>query len=601
MECAFKTSAGLIIVFAVVYTLLKGTKEPSYLTDELEEEYHYIIVGAGSAGSVVAARLSEDTDKKVLLLEAGEHYRNEPNVFIPAYATKLHFTEYDWEYYTEPQKVSQLGLKDSRGYIAAGKVFGGSNMLNGLQYARGSRFDYDEWSHNGCPGWSYKDVLPYFLKSEDNQTEGLGSSKYHASGGPLAVTIIKENPLVEVYMKAGSEAGYGITDYNGATQEGFSYMQLNVRRGTRSATSVEYLGLASDRKNLHIALRSFVSKIEIVNKTAVGVYVLRNMRKHLIKAKTEVIISAGAINTPQVLMLSGVGPKEHLDAVGIPVKADLPVGQNFQSHQSLLMFSKINTTHGIPECVRDSIWSQLRYNMFGTGPLSITSDGSAFFLIKEPDRGKNSPDIQFMFESYFPHVNIFNFKETVVQELLNKDPNQHGFTTRISVTRPRSKGTVRLRSRDPFDYPVIDPQFLTEETDIKKFIAGIRIWEKIMETQTMRSLGVRIEQMKLSSCSQHQFRSDDYWDCFVRHVAFPMFHQSGTCKMGAEDDPANVVDAKLRVIGVKRLRVVDASVLPNVTSGNINAPTIMVAEKISDDIRGIDSVKEIRDKLESLF
>ena len=598
MEVTYQASVVFIIAFAVAYTLLRVSKDSPITTDQLEDEYHYIIVGAGSAGSVVAARLSEDKDKKVLLLEAGGHYKEDPNYQVPAYAGSLQNTEYDWGYFTKPQKVSQLGLKDSRSYIAAGKILGGSNMLNNLQYARGSRFDYDEWAQNGCTGWSYSDVLPYFLKADDLKSDELKSSNYHSSGGPLAVRIIKENPLVEHYMKAGLEAGYDITDYNGETQEGFNYMQLNIRNGIRSTSAAEYLGSTADRTNLHIALRSFVTKIEIKNKRAVGVYVIRNMKKQFIKAKNEIIISAGAINSPQLLMLSGIGPKEHLEKFGIQVKVDLPVGQNLQSHQIVTMFSKINTTYGITENVKESLWSKLSYNLFGTGPLSITIvDGSAFFHINNSNTGNTSPDIQFMFASLFPHINFFNFKDEIGKELLAKDPNQHGFTTFISITRPRSVGYVKLRSSDPFDYPIFDPQFLTEETDVKNFIAGIRIWEKIMKTPTIKALGVRIDQLTLSLCSQHKFSSDAYWECLIRHIAVPMFHQSGTCKMGAVNDPQSVVDPKLRVKGITGLRVVDASILPNVTAGNTNAIVIKVAEKISDEIRGTDSVRDIRNKL----
>ena len=595
---------GIVAVIALVlgYMYLGSSDTTSILTDKLEDEYDYIVVGGGSAGSVVASRLSEDKDKTVLLLEAGGHFDENPKFHIPIYLFDLQHTEHDWGYYTEPQKVSQLGLKDHRGYMPRGKVLGGSNMLNCLQYTRGSKYEYDEWARNGCTGWSYKDILPYFLKSEDIKFSELKSSKYHHSGGPLAVSSGKATPLAELYMKAGKEAGYKITDYNGEDQEGFNYIQLNTRNGARSSSSIELLGNTAHRKNLHIAIRSFVTKIEITNKRATGVHVIRNLKKQFIKARKEIIVSAGAINSPQLLLLSGIGPKEHLKEMGIPLKADLPVGHNFQDHQMVIMFSNINEPYGITENVKESFWTKLKYRLFGTGPLSITSlDGSGFFYADESRRGKSYADIQFIFWSFLPHVNLFNFKDEVAKELLAKSPNEHGFFTIVSVTHPKSTGTLKLKSKDPFDYPSIDPQYLTKKQDMDEFIAGIRIWEKVMETPTMKSLGVKIEQAKVSVCSQHEFRSDAYWDCFTRQLAVNVYHQSGTCKMGAENDPTSVLDPHLRVKGIKGLRVVDASIFPNVTSGNTNIPTIMSAEKISDDIRGIDSVKEIRNKLKDII
>ena len=592
----------LVLALAVTYYLGRGSfKKVSILTEQLDNEYDYIVVGAGSAGSVVASRLSEDEDKTVLLLEAGGHYDENPLLHVPVVFFNLEHTVYDWEYYTEPQKVSCLGLKENQGFWPRGKVLGGSGMLNGMQYTRGSKYDYDEWTRNGCTGWSYKDVLPYFLKSEDIQINDLKSSIYHSSGGPLAVSSGKVTHLADLYMKAGKEAGYNISDYNGEEQEGFSYIQLTTRNGVRSSTSVEYLGNTADRTNLHIAVNSMVTKIEIENKRATGVFVIRNNRKYFIKSRKEVIVSAGAINSPQLLMLSGVGPKEDLEALGIEVKANLPVGQNLQDHQMVLMFTKINQPISITENLLENWWTKLQYQLFGSGPLGKSSlDGSGFFYADNGRRGKSSVDIQFLFISTLPDTNFFNFKTEVLREQMAQGPNENGFTTVVSLTHPKSRGTIKLKSTDPYDYPAIDPQYLTDERDIGQFIVALRAWEKFIETPTMQQLGAKVEHGKISFCSQHEFRSDAYWECVTRHLAVTEYHHSGTCKMGSATDPSSVVDPQLRVKGIKGLRVVDASVFPNVTSGNTNAPTIMVAEKISDAIRGKDTVKEIRNKIKDV-
>ena len=589
----------LIFAFVVAYLTRSGPfRAKSILTEQLDSEYDYIVVGGGSAGAVVASRLSEDKDKKVLLLEAGGFWDENPWLHIPIKWLDLENTQHDWEYYTEPQDVSCLGLKEKRSFWPRGRVLGGSSMLNAVQYTRGSRFDYDDWAAHGCTGWSYKDVLPYFLKSEDIQIDELKSSKYHSSGGRLGVSGGRVTPLSDVYMKAGEDLGWKISDYNGADQEGFSRIQVTVRNGVRSSTGVEFLGDTADRDNLHIALRSHVTKVDIKNKRATGVYFIRDGRKYFVKARKEVILSAGAIGSPQLLMLSGVGPKDHLTELGINVIADLPVGQNLQDHQMAFMFTRINSPISITTNLQDSFLSKIKYNLFGTGPLSVGgADGSGFFYIDETKRGKTYADIQFILFSVFIDGNYFKFRDDVAKEHLAPTPNEDGFNIVVSPTHPKSRGTIKLKTTDPFDYPVLDPKYLTDKRDIDEFIAGIRIWEKYMETPTMKKLGVSFDQSKMSFCSEHKFRSDAYWECYVRHLAVTVYHHSCTCKMGAENDPTSVLDPELRVIGIKGLRVVDASVFPNVTSGNTNAPTIMVAEKAADLIRGIDSVRKFRENL----
>lgn len=599
---SFTTQGLLVLCLALAYyyfirdNTFKQHRE--ILSDKIDYVYDYVIVGGGSAGSVLASRLSEDKSSKVLLLEAGGFYDENLLFHIPIHWLDLENTKHDWEYYTEPQKSSCLGMKDSRCFWPRGRVLGGSSVLNAMQYTRGSRYDFDEWAANGCTGWSYKDVLPYFLKSEDIQIDELKSSKYHHSGGPMAVSGGRVTELSDLYLQAGQELGYNITDYNGADQEGFSRIQVTVRNGVRDATGLAFLGRMGKKPNLDIVIETFVTKVEIKDKTAQGVYYIRNGRRSYVAARKEVILSAGAINSPQLLMLSGIGPKDHLQSLNIPVIADLPVGNNMHDHQMAFMFTKINRSISLSNNLLGSFLTRFKYNVFGTGPLTIAgSDGSAFYYNDKSKRGKSNADVQVIIFSKYIDINYFNFKDDVAKEYLAKDGNVEGFNFIVSVTHPKSRGTLRLRSSDPFDYPVLDPQYLTDKKDIEDFIGGIRLWERFLQTKTMKELGADINGMKMSFCSQHKFRSNDYWECFVRHLATTVYHHSCTCKMGADDDTTAVVDPKLKVKGITGLRVVDASVFPSVTSGNTNAPTIMVAEKAADMILGIDSVKYIRQTL----
>lgn len=586
------------VLIALVYQWFPKSDYSSIVTDEISEEYDYIVIGGGSAGSVVASRLSEDSDTSVLLLEAGAHFIESPLTHIPLAWAPLEHSEYDWEYYTEKQTQCFKGMKDNKGYWPRGRVLGGSGILNGMQYTRGSKFDYDGWAADGCDGWSYKDVLPYFLKSEDMQIERLKSSKYHSSGGPLAVSYSPPTELTNLFMKMGQELGYQITDYNGEDQEGFSVVQSNVRDGVRSSTSLEYLGKIGNRNNLDIAVKTVVTKIDIKNKKAVGVFYIRDNKKYYVKAKKEVILSAGAINSPQLLMLSGVGPKEHLNEMGIPVIKDLPVGKYLKDHQLVVLPSAINKPYGLTKEQIIGRWAQFQYDWFKSGPLANTGlDGSAFLHLDKSDRGKTFPDIQIIFFNFLFADNLFSLKDEIADEYIAKDGSLHGFSTDVCITHPHSTGTLKLRSTDPFDPPLIDPQYFTDKRDIKTMIGGIRLWEKFTETKIFKDLGVDINQAKYKFCSAFEFRSDEYWECFIRHVSATEYHHACTCRMGGENDQLAVVDTQLRVKGIQGLRVVDASVLHNITSGNTNAPTIMIAEKAADMIRGKDTVAKYRKNL----
>ncbi|WAR10898.1 DHGL-like protein, partial [Mya arenaria] len=476
-----------------------------------------------------------------------------------------------------------------------GRVLGGSGNINAMQYTRGSPWDYEEWKKAGCDRW---DVLPYFIKSEDMQLPEFVSSPFRGKGGPLAMSSGYKSEATQLFIQAGQELGYNRTDYNGYDQEGFGVLQTNIRNGVCSSTSFEYLRKARFRPNLHVSLRSFVTKISFKANRAVGVYFVKNSRKHYISTRKEIILSAGTINSPQLLILSGIGPKTHLQELDIPVVADLPVGENLQDHMGLLMHSKTDKVETLNADLMQSVWAKIKYRLFGTGPLSATSaDGSAFLHLDRNKKGHVYPDIQII-NIFALLPNIFGFTEATAREIVPV-PGK-GFTIYILITKPLSRGSIKLRSKDAFDYPLIDPNYLSDTRDVKTLVGGVRIWEKILQTRPYQDMGLKEDEHKMSFCSQHEFRSNAYWECYIRHVAVTAYHLTSTCKMGPENDPSTVVDTQLRVKGIKGLRVVDASIFPNITSGNTNIPTVMVAERAADFIRGVDSVEHIRKRIKSI-
>jgi len=598
MASSFLTIAVVVICLAYLLQQYVFQQNTDIVNTVIKDEYDYVVVGAGSAGAVLSARLAEDEHLSVLVLEAGGHFAETPLTDLPGGWAALLRTDFDWEYYTEKEDNLFKGLNDNKGFWPRGRSLGGSGVINGLQYTRGTRFDYDEWAEKGCRGWDYKSVLPYFLKMEDILIPELKSSPYHNSGGPIAVTHCPPTELTPLFMQAGQELGFSVTDYNGEQQEGFSVVQSNVKNGIRSSAAHEYLG-KNNRPNLDIGTRSFVTKLIIENRKAVGVTYIRNGIKYFVKARKEVIVSGGSVNTPQLLMLSGIGPRAHLESLGIQVVADLPVGEHLQDHQLVMLPTPLKDKLGVTTSDFESLLNQLRYKLFKTGPFVRTGlDGSAFLHVDPSMKAFSSPDLQFIFFNMLFSLDVFvNYKDSVANEMLQKDHTRPGFTTDVCLTKPKSTGKIKLRSIDPFDPPLIYANYYSESDDMKTMIGGIRIWEKLLQTPTMKKIGADVSHSKMKFCSQFKFQSDEYWECYIRHTSITQYHPCCTAPMGADTDPRAVLDLELKVRGIANLRVVDASVMPNITSGNLNTPTMMIAERAADLIKGKDSVGHLRNRV----
>nr|WP_261841615.1 choline dehydrogenase [Aliamphritea ceti] len=526
----------------------------------LQQAYDYIVIGAGSAGCVMANRLSEDSNSSVLLLEAGNKDSN-PWIHVPiGYFKTMHNPKTDWCYKTEPDP----GINGRRLEWPRGKVLGGSSSLNGLLYVRGQKEDYDDWAALGNKGWSYEDILPYFKKSEDQER---GANDYHGVGGPLQVSNIKiRRELCDKFIDAAEQVGIPRNeDSNGETQEGVGYFQLTINRnGTRCSTAVGFLRPALKRPNLSAQTNALVERIEFDGNRAVGLTVNIKGISHTIKCNKEIVLSAGAINSPQTLMLSGIGDQDELARHGIDVVKHVPgVGKNLQDHLQIRTIYKVNKPITLNDEVNNPIrkvMMGLEYALFRTGPLTMAASQVCIFT--KTDQAMQRPDIQYHLQP------------------LSADKPAEGthrfsaFTASVCQLRPTSTGHIELKSNNPAEYPAIHPNYLATEEDQKTAIESIKVTRSIVNAPALKPL----IQEEHEPGIQHQ--TDEELLEYARNRATTIYHPTGTCKMG-HDDMA-VVDDRLRVHGIEGLRVVDASIMPLIVSGNTNAPTIMIAEKAAD-------------------
>jgi len=521
--------------------------------------YDYIIIGAGSAGCVLANRLTADGQHTVLLLEAGPRDTN-PWIHVPLGYGKLFATpSVNWMYQSEPEPE----LNGRRVFTPRGKVLGGSSSINGLVHIRGQCEDFDEWGRLGNAGWGFDDVLPYFKRSEDQQS---GSSEYHGTGGPISVcTRPDAHVLCDAYIAAAQELGIARNDdFNGAQQEGAGYYHTISRKGRRSSCSVGYLRPALRRANLHVHTEALVTRIRFEGQRASGVEYRLGGVLHAASARCEVLLCAGAINSPQILQRSGVGPKSLLDRHAIPVVLDAPdVGEGLQDHfyvRTVWKCTQPLTLNDDIARLHRTLGIGLRYLLLRRGPLTVSAGYAGAFVRTRPDVPR--PDVQLYF---------INFSTDRMGTTLHEFS---GFTASMSPLRPQARGSVRIRSADPDEPPAIQYNFLSTDADRRTVIDGLKLVRRLMSTAAMKPY------VLAEHAPGERVKTDEDWLSYAREVGGTVYHPTSTCRMG--QDNLAVVDEHLRVRGLQRLRVVDASIMPNVVSGNTNAATVMVAEKAAD-------------------
>ncbi|XP_054282802.1 glucose dehydrogenase [FAD, quinone]-like [Macrosteles quadrilineatus] len=568
-----------------------------YLTDwfcndfeTINDVYDYIIVGAGSAGCVLAARLSEDPTVNILVIEAGG--RPSALLDIPIAAPMLQKTPYDWQFYTEPQQNACLGLNEQRSPWPRGKVVGGTSRLNYLVYLRGHVADYDSWVSPDCQHWSRNEIRSYFKRAERQLGRYANDSVFHSTLGSIPVSdLLHTSGMMDGLLGAGEELGYKIGDLNSGETRfkgGFMATQSTTKDGSRFSADKLLIG----RNNVKILPYTQVTKVLLRrNFEAYGVRAVRHGHRLTLRARREVILSAGTVGSPHLLLLSGIGPAKHLQELGITVAVDLPVGENLQDHVATGL-DLVVTNQSSPLSWQTVVnpWNPISY-LLGQGPM--THPGCEVVgMVNTLGRTDELPDLQFMAlpgglssDAGVVLKRVMGITDKLWREYFAELVGTPVATLLPTVLHPHSRGCIKLRSKNPNDPPVIDPRYLSDPRDVQVLIRGLQLLVRLTETEAMRKIGGMVWSTPLPPCAHLPLFTPPYWECYIRHITVTAYHFVGTCRMGSENDATAVVDHMLQVHKTSRLRVVDASVMPTMPSANINAAVMMIAEKAADLIK----------------
>jgi len=540
---------------------------PKPMIERDEDVFDYVIVGAGTAGCVLASRLSEDRARRVALLEAGPLDRH-PFIHVPAaVAAAIGRPKLNWRFATAPQ----AHLNGRAIPIPRGRVVGGSGSINGMVYFRGHPTDFDDWAAAGNPGWSYREVLPYFLRSENN--EAYPDSPYHGQGGPMNVIFIRRpNPMTPAFLAAMDSLGFQRNaDFNGPDSEGYGTRQGTIRNGRRVSTATAYLQPARHRSNLALLTNTRAARIRIENRRAVGVELLTPDGARTLTARREVVVAGGAVLSPQLLMLSGIGDQEALRAAGVEIKHHLPgVGANYHDHLAIgvLMEMRNSESYGISwRAMPRNVANIIEYALFRTGPLASNVFEATGFVRTMPQLSR--PDVQIVFQAARRNTNTFPF------------PLGHGFAINAVGLYPKSRGSVRLAGPDPRAAPIVDPQLMSHPDDVAMMLRGLKLARRVAHAASFAKY--RATEVQPGP----DIEADAALVEYLRRAASTVHHPCGSCRMGP--DAGAVVDAQLRVHGIEALRVADAAIFPHVVGGNTNAAVVMIAEKAADMILGISA------------